>query len=387
MKTIIALSLLLSSLWPHPGRAADPLTVKVANRLPLARARQTIELSARDLTPLGAKDLRTIHVQDAAGKEILCQAVDTDYDEYRNPDQVIFQADLGPGETKIFKVSAGRKQEYTGQDFKAYGRFVRERFDDFAWENDRIAHRMYGKALETWKGEPLTSSAVDIWSKRVSALVIDRWYMTDNYHADTGEGCDDYSAGASRGCGGTGLWAANQLWVSRNFVDSRVLANGPIRVMFELVYEPFDVNGIKVSETKRITLDAGRQLDRFQSFYHGAGAREPLVPAIGFKKVPGAQKEFNPERGWLVIWEPMANRMGMQGLAAVVERGAAGSLTEDKLNTLWPVDAGPDNAITYWAGFAWDKAGYITTAEAWKTYVDRVAQEQRSPLGISVSAE
>ena len=78
---------------------------------------------------------------------------------------MIFQADFAPNETKTFVVTAGKKHEYTKDDFKAYGRFVRERFDDFAWENDRIAHRTYGKALINWKGEPLTSSSIDIWSK------------------------------------------------------------------------------------------------------------------------------------------------------------------------------------------------------------------------------
>src|SRR4029079_10794958 len=149
------------------------------------------------------------------------------------PDVVIFQADFAAGETKKFSISIGAKHVYTKDQFKSFGRFARERFDDFAWENDRIAHRTYGKALETWEGEPLSSSAIDIWSKRTSRLVINDWYLLDNYHEDAGEGADFYSAGSSRGDGGTGLWAAGQLWVSRNFVDSRVLANGPIRVMFE----------------------------------------------------------------------------------------------------------------------------------------------------------
>ena len=34
--------------------------------------------------------------------------------------------------------------------------------------------------------------------------------------------------------------------------------------VFELTDEPFDVNGISVTETKRITLDAGQNLDHFQ---------------------------------------------------------------------------------------------------------------------------
>src|SRR5438093_8954599 len=249
----ILLLLLATFALPALCFAQAQLTVKAVNKLPIARMSQTIELTAKDLAPLGEKDLNKIHVRDSSGKELLCQAVDTDYDDYHKPDMVIFQADFAAIQTKTFVVTVGKKHEYTKEDFKAYGRFVRERFDDFAWENDLIAHRTYGKALITWKGEPLTSSAIDIWSKRTSKLVINDWYMVDNYHADMGEGMDDYSAGATRGCGGSGVWANNQLYFPSNFVDSRVLANGPIRVMFELVYEPFDANGTKVSEVLRFS--------------------------------------------------------------------------------------------------------------------------------------
>jgi hypothetical protein len=152
--------------------AATQLKVQATNKLSIARPSQTIELTGKDLAALDEKDLTKIHVRDAAGKELLCQAVDTDYDDYHKPDTLIFQSDFAPNQTRTFIVAAGAKQHYVKDDFRAYGRFVRERFDDFAWENDRIAHRTYGKALITWKGEPLTSSSIDIWSKRVSKLVI-----------------------------------------------------------------------------------------------------------------------------------------------------------------------------------------------------------------------
>ncbi len=171
------------------------------NKLNRARQSETIELSLKDLAPLAEKDLNKLHVRDSSGKAVLAQSVDTDFDELRKPDLLIFQSDFGPNETKTFTVSAGKKREYSKEDFRAYGRFVRERFDDFAWENDRVGHRTYGKALITWKGEPLTSSAIDIWSKRTAKLVINDWYMVDNYHVDGGEGVDAYSAGPTRGCG------------------------------------------------------------------------------------------------------------------------------------------------------------------------------------------
>ena len=367
--------------------ATSQLTVKAANKLALARPGQTIELSARDLAPFGGTDLHKIHVRDATGKELLCQAVDTELDAHHRPDMVIFQADFAPEETKTFTVSSGPKQVYTKPQFRAHGRFVRERFDDFAWENDRIAHRMYGKGLETWAGEPLTSSTVDIWSKRVPTMVIDEWYMVDNYHADTGQGADFYSAGRSRGCGGNGLWADGKLWVSRNFVESRVLANGPLRVMFELVYEDFDVNGIKVSEVKRITLDAGSNLDHFQSFYKLQAGLGPLTSAVGLKKVAGETKQFNAERGWLAIWENVGKNQGMQGVAVIVDSKALVKETQDTLNNLLLVKAGLDNMVSYWAGFGWEKSGQFADGEAWKTYVDRFAQGLQSSIELSISAE
>ena len=368
-------------------RATTPqvqLTVTAVNKLKLARPSETLELTAQALAPLGEKDLTKIHVRDSGGKEVLAQAVDTDYDDYHKPDVLIFQADFGPNETKTFTIGAGAKREYAKEDFRAYGRFVRERFDDFAWENDRIAHRTYGKALITWKGEPLTSSAIDIWSKRTSKLVINDWYMIDNYHADHGEGVDAYSAGPTRGCGGNGIWSNGQLYIPTNFVDSRVLANGPIRVMFELVYEPFDVNGVKVSQVLRVSLDAGSQLNRFRASYQAPPGSESLTLAIGLKKVKEEQKEFNQARGWLTKWEPVEKNLGMQGLAVVADPGAVDKVAEDKLNHLLILKPGIATPITYWAGFAWDRAGQITSAESWNSYVDQFAERLRSPIDVTI---
>ena len=361
--------------------AQTQITVTATNRLKVAREHETIELNAQALALLAEKDLMKLHVFDSSGKEVLSQAVDTDYDEYHKPDILIFQSDFGQNETKTFTVSAGKKREYTRADFRAYGRFVRERFDDFTWENDRIAHRTYGKALRTWKGEPLTSSSIDIWSKRTPKLVINDWYMVDNYHADLGEGLDAYSAGPTRGCGGSGIWANDQLHIPTNFVDSRVLTNGPIRVMFELVYEPFDAGGTKVTEVLRVSLDEGSQLNHFQGFYQ---ASSPLAVAVGLKKVKDEQKQFNAERGWLTKWEPMTGNLGMQGLGVIVNPNDVDKLTEDRLNQLVVLKPRSTFPVSYWAGFAWDRAGKITSADAWSRYVDHFAERLRSPIEVTV---
>ena len=360
------------------------LTVTAVNKLNVARQNETIELTIRDLAPLAEKDLTKLHVRDSSGNEVLAQSVDIDYDDYRKPDILIFQADFQPGETKQFTVFAGPKREYRKEDFRAYGRFVRERFDDFAWENDRIAHRTYGRALIDWKGEPLTSSAIDIWSKRTSKMVINDWYMVDNYHSDHGDGADVYSAGPTRGCGGSGIWANGELFIPTNFVDSRVLANGPIRVVFELVYSSFFARSVLVTPVLRVSLDGGSQLNHFEAFYR-SNSDAPLAVAIGLKKVKDAQKDFNAQQGRLTVWEPMDKNLGMQGLAIVVNPREVDTVTEDKLNHLLVLKPTKNTMpVSYWAGFAWDHAGKITSAREWNKYVDEFAEARRSPIEISV---
>ncbi len=366
---------------------AASATVTVKNPFDLARPSETISLPAADVQrALSVDNVRKVHVRDAAGRELVAQAIDVDDDG--KFEEFIFQADIAPKQTASFTLTAGDMQALKPGDYKAYGRFVRERRDDFAWENDRIAHRMYGAALETWAQEPLTSSAVDVWSKRVPRLVINDWYMVDDYHHDNGTGGDFYSAGKSRGCGGNGVWAGGALYPSANFRGSRVLANGPIRVMFELSYEPWEAGGVKVSEVKRITLDAGWNLDRFESEYRvlGGTPQGGLSQAIGIKKNTGSQSAANRERGVLRTWEPVKGN-GNLGCAVIVEPSAITEFTEKDGNYLVVAKVPVKGAVVYHAGFVWDKSGQMADMAEWDRYVEQAARRFASPVEVSLSAK
>jgi hypothetical protein len=75
-----------------------------------------------------------------------------------------------------------------------------------------------------------------------------------------------------------------------------VLTNGPIRVMFELVYEPFEVNGAQVAQVLRVSLDGGSQLNHFQTFYRRQSGSEPLAVAVGLKAWSKYVDEFAEAR-------------------------------------------------------------------------------------------
>ena len=91
---------------------------------------------------------------------------------------------------------AGKPEEQ-----KVMAREVPERADDFVFENNLIAGRFYGKALE---GNP-TSPGIDIWVKLPGALVANDWYAEaikpgngNYYHKDHG-GKDCYKVAVSLG--------------------------------------------------------------------------------------------------------------------------------------------------------------------------------------------
>lgn len=203
------------------------ITVTVTHDLAIARPAETIAVSWAALAKaLPGALLQHIAVQDAAGRSLPYQVTNV-APEAKDPrdlgiayGDLIFQHDFAAGEkSATFTVE---KIDAVAPVFpsKVFARYVPERLDDFAWENDKVAHRTYGPALaapdtEKRGKEVLVTSGLDVWCKRVSYPIVDRWYNKghDHYHKDEGEGMDMYQVGTSRGCGGTGVWDGSKLYV------------------------------------------------------------------------------------------------------------------------------------------------------------------------------
>ena len=388
---VLAQALLLSATVaaaaaPPPAAAAPAgVTVTIQNPLPAPRTAETIAVNLAEVRrlALALEPGKTIVVDDK-GQPVPSQLVDVDGDD--GLDELVFQADLGARQTRRFELVVGQRPAPKREDFKVYGRFVRERHDDFAWENDRIAHRMYGQDLETWRKEPLTSSGIDVWVKRTRKLVMNDWYMMDDYHRDTGEGADLYSVGKSRGCGGSGVWTGDKLAVSRNFTTSRVFANGPIRLVFELGYAPWEAGSVKVSETKRITLDAGSNFDRFESTYRvvdGAGTPAPLRIGVGIVNHDRSSMVFDKRAGWMRTWEPLKNDSGNLGCGVIVGPGV--ELKATATDNIMIGKATPNLRFVSHVGAAWDRSGDVADAAAWTKRVEEMARRVAAPVRITVS--
>jgi hypothetical protein len=389
-------------LAPALACAADSLTVTVAHDLALARPSETITVPWVEVNrALPGALIQRLVVKDSRGR-VLPHQVTNVAPLAKDPKNVgaaygelIFQHDFAAGEkSATFTVE---KTDTLIPVFpnKAYGRYVQERLDDFAWENDRIGHRTYGPALAapappgTGK-EVLVTSGLDLWFKRVDYSIIDRWYNKghDHYHKDEGEGMDMYNVGKSRGCGGTGVWDGSALFTSANYAGWKVLANGPVRAVFELSYDAWDAAGTKVTEVKRFTVDAGHQLDQIDSTFTFAGPSQ-LTVAIGLNKTPSDKKQDpqiavvkNERDPSLLQWVQQKSN-GSIGMAVVLP-GATG-FAEDALNHLVLAKVESGKPLRYYAGGAWDRAGHIASQEAWTAYVAQAAARAKNPIRVTLN--
>lgn len=388
--TILPSVVLIYAAWILPSEGGDKTTLTVTQRMGLARPAETIVVPWTEIASrLPGISSDRLAVRDASGKLIPAQVINFESDDKAHVDELIFQHDFGSGE-KSATFTVEKATEATAQIVsKSFARHVPERFDDFAWENDRIAHRTYGPKLETSAAgkDQNVSSGIDVWCKRVRGPVIDRWYAKGRYHDDTGEGLDMYEVGKSRGCGGTGIWNGGKLHVSRGWRTCKILANGPIRTVFELGYEPWDAGGVQVSEVKRLTVDAGHNLSQVESTFRFKNRGNELALAIGIAKHQKNIKSADPATkdqngGVLSLWERYT-KDGQLGTAAVVGRSALSGFAEDELNHLVLTKVKSGEPVCYYIGAGWDRSGDFPDKAAWEKYLSEFSSSLNKPVTVT----
>ena len=345
---------------------------------------------------------------------------------------MLFQVDLAPGETRTFYIlDASALAAVPPPIVKTFARHVPERHDDFAWESDRIAHRMYGPALETWQAEPLTSSGIDVWVKRTRNLVINQMYGTMKLFDTNGPSQDDFKVGKTRGDGGLGVWKDDKLYVSKNWRSYKIITTGPIRSEFELTYDAWDADGRKISETKRISIDAGSNLSRDESIF-SSDDKSPLQIGVGLAERPGENTvqdlnlikagnviynwtnstdkglfvRDNQTHSFMTYWQPQDFYKGVIGTAIILPKGSIEMFTNDIPNLPPEKTAAPTHTMTegqpalrnqlaianaeigkpfvYYFGACWSESGDFPDAKSWNDYISRFVERRDQPLQVTI---
>jgi len=266
------------------------------------------------------------------------------------------------------------------EEAKVMARAVPERADDFVFENDLIAGRFYGEALE---GNP-TSPGIDIWVKLPGKLVADEWYEhavnedPDYYHHDHG-GKDCYKVAVSLGGGASAPFVGGEIrYPATNYRSCEVLEQTPSRVRFALEYPAWEaVEGVPVSLRKEVTLEAGSYFAEVADYYTFPDSLGTLTIAAGMK-LHGAQgtvEGTHQGEGSFAIWEHASDQSiepeeGMVGVAVVaLQDNCVADCYPDLDHALVVGSVRPGEAFRYRFGSCWSK-GEIKTADAWFAKVD-----------------
>ena len=382
--------LLFTPRFAHAVQPVAPFQLQVENQLDFDRPSEILDLSLDDLRLHTHLDLHSLVVLDqATGNRLLHQLYATSSTGAVDPDRLLILLDLPAHGSLTLTLHADPSA--TPLPSRVTARLVPERKDDFAWENDIVAFRAYGPALQAG-GE--ISSGIDVWSKRVPDFVTRTWYERDrlaaqdptqSYHRDNGQGLDSYDVGRSLGCGGTALWSDGTLLPSQNFASARILANGPIRTDFLLTYAPWSTPHLTHSEINRITLDAGSHLNRVRSTFFVSGGPSAVI-AAGVAMHPGSDHKLDPEQSTIAVWDtPQLASAGHIATAVlcpgIAPHPAGQSVVKGgkPLNAFLCFDVKDGDTIEYATGAAWSQAD-IPTFDDWLTYLKHYRERTLNPL-------
>lgn len=250
---------------------------------------------------------------------------------------------------------------------------IPRRLDDVAWENDRIAFRVYGPALR----DSAEDSGIDVWSKRVSSPIIAKWYEGSfsgeiNYHEDTGEGYDGYSVGAARGCGGTAIVYQDKLYTANTYMRSSVKYTSGDYAELVLEYR-YEIEDASVVEVKTIRLHKGSQLCEASSHFKGSKKILDSMKVVVGLTAQTSEPLVQRNGVTMTLWEKV-NGYSL-GTAVHLDNGfEQDSITgwDDpiyKNDSFILVRLLKGNRLDYKFGYAWERFSDFQDPESWHDFV------------------
>lgn len=390
---------------------SENVTVTVTNPLNMERSNEMVEVSMeRIANQLGLADTAQIIVLDVDGQQVPYQIT---YDE-----KVIFPVKVAANATATYTIKAGTPETF---DTKACGKYYPERLDDVAWENDLVAFRAYGPALQA-KGErgygydlftkynttePILESMYAKELNKETLAKIAELKKTDpkaaaelsrerSYHIDHGYGMDCYAVGPTLGAGVAALMVNDTIVYPWCYKNQEILDNGPLRFTVKLEFTPLTVKGDStIIETRLITLDASSHLNRTAISYSNLNETLPITTGIVLHE-PDGTVVANAADGYITYVDPTNGpdngKIFMGAAVPTVVKDAKTVLFSEQEkkqrnnadgHVLIISDYEPGSEYVYYWGFAWDKAD-IKTADAWNQYMAGFAQKVRNPLSVAV---
>jgi unsaturated chondroitin disaccharide hydrolase len=344
----------ISNPGDHPRKAAD-IVISITE----------IRKVAPDFTPgamvVTASDASTVE-QDASAtqtEELPSQVDDLDGDG--KGDELAFQIDLAPHQTRIVTVSYGNQERIwrlRGDYEQRTAALFSRKIEGLGWESERVAFRVYFDSR----------NAIDLYGKRRPTLQLGMYASPDyTYHDESPEGRDIYKVGDAIGIGSVAAMVDGKTIKVAEVKERkwRIVASGPVRTILELEYDGWNAGGKIIDLRSRITQWAGergfthtifaKSADDFE-FVTGLPAKPGIEPATSGKDSPAA---------WMATWGeqvvapgPTATEAvrGQRLGLAIITQAPHAAFRDDSKNHL--VDFKLSNGSQSWYTIAaWDQEG------------------------------
>lgn len=351
--------------------------ISVSNTSDAPRQNELVELS---LSMLEWDANETYRLLDEKGNEVAYQVMT--YGE-TVPQSIVFQATVDAQAQATYVLKKGTPTAYAP---KTFARYIPERKDDFAWENDKAAYRMYGPALAAEN----PSCGVDLWLKRTEELIVDTFYYNEltlgqSYHVDHGKGLDCYKVANKLGAGGVAPLYNDTLWVGTHYDRYEVLETGGLRSVFALEYDSVLVAGNYFTQRIVITCDAGALLNKAVVSYIGAPLNGMKVAAGIWLHATVDNYKQDLKNKWIAYAENAVSDAGVpvgRNYIAVVMPDMEGAQVMDQtLLAYRSYETG--TKLTYYFGGGWSQWGYPTDDD-WFNATEQTAKAIANPLVVGV---
>ncbi|WP_378181261.1 DUF4861 domain-containing protein [Aquimarina sp. SS2-1] len=142
-----------------------------------------------------------------------------------------------------------------------------------AWENDKVGFRFYFDPR----------NGIDIFGKTTSELVLDKVGLGEgNYHELDDWGMDILKVGNSLGAGALAIKNGDSLVrvTGKDQAAFKIIAEGPVRSIFEMVYKDSKVGEYNIDIVHRVTIWKGQWGYQSDVFFKGITDQLKLVSGI-----------------------------------------------------------------------------------------------------------
>lgn len=307
-----------------------------------------------------------------------------DLDGDFKPDELAFQIDLKPHQTRIVTITWGPPERV----FKLRGDYpprtdalFTQKIDGMGWESERNAFRLYFDKR----------NAIDLYGKTRPSLLLRRFATPGYiYHNASPDGRDIYLVANALGIGAVAGWVdETAIHVadvgSRNW---RIISTGPVRAIVELTYKGWKVGGKSIDLKCRITQWAGER-----GFLQTISSRDAAdltftTGLIRQQNIPALRSGAGENPQWLAMWGQQVVHSGNEangpilqgtnlGLAVILSPGTKAKPAEDAKDYLltFPLK---DGAVSWYTLAAWDQEDSndpvpVGAAPEMRDYVAKIA--------------